>query len=177
MTASNQLPPRRIVNFAASDRYRAEVHGRIVGGAHTYSKGDDQFPVLAPAAIARGKGARVWDLDGNEYVDCGLGLGSVSLGHAYEPVLDACSRCGEPGPHRYFAVAMGGLVCGEHRPPGAASVSPSSIELMVALLSSDWAVADAADDRAQRETSGLIAAYLQWHLERGLRSLRLVERA
>jgi DNA repair protein RecO (recombination protein O) len=95
----------------------------------------------------------------------------------YEPVLDACSRCGEPGPHRYFAVAMGGLVCGEHRPPGAASVSPSSIELMVALLSSDWAVADAADDRAQRETSGLIAAYLQWHLERGLRSLRLVERA
>jgi len=94
----------------------------------------------------------------------------------YETVLDSCSRCGEPGPHRYFAVAMGGLVCGEHRPPGAVTISPSSIALMGALLSGDWIVADAADDRTQRETSGIVAAYLQWHLERGLRSLPLVER-
>jgi len=83
------LPPRTVTDFAASDRYRAEVHRYIVGGAHTYSKGDDQFPALAPAAIARGKGGRVWDVDGNEYVDCALGLGAVSLGHAYEPVLAA----------------------------------------------------------------------------------------
>ena len=89
MSSSNQLPPRRIAGFAASNAYRAAVHGAIAGGAHTYSKGDDQFPALAPAAIARGKGGRVWDLDGNEYVDCGLGLGAVSLGHAYEPVLAA----------------------------------------------------------------------------------------
>jgi DNA repair protein RecO (recombination protein O) len=95
----------------------------------------------------------------------------------YEPVLDACAYCGKPGPHRYFAVAMGGLVCGDHRPPGAATVSPMSLALMSALLTGDWAVADAADDRSQRETSGLVAAYLQWHTERGLRSLRLVERA
>jgi DNA repair protein RecO (recombination protein O) len=94
----------------------------------------------------------------------------------YEPVLDTCARCGEPGSHRYFAVAMGGTVCREHRPAGAASVSPGAIELMVALLGGDWLVADAAEDRVQRETSGLVAAYLQWHLERGLRSLRLVER-
>lgn len=86
---SNRLPPRQITNFAASDHYRATVHSFIAGGAHTYSKGDDQFPALAPAAIARGKGGRVWDIDGNEYVDCGLGLGAVSLGHAYEPVLKA----------------------------------------------------------------------------------------
>jgi glutamate-1-semialdehyde aminotransferase len=89
MTASNRLPERRITQFAASDAYRRAVHGAIVGGAHTYSKGDDQFPALAPAAIARGKGGRVWDVDGNEYVDCALGLGAVSLGHAYEPVLEA----------------------------------------------------------------------------------------
>jgi len=88
MTMSN-LPPRSVTNFAASDRYRARVHEHVVGGAHTYSKGDDQFPLLAPAAIARGRGGRVWDLDGNEYVDCALGLGAVSLGHAYEPVLAA----------------------------------------------------------------------------------------
>jgi len=81
--------PRYITSFEASDRYRAAVHDFIPGGAHTYSKGDDQYPALSPAAIARGKGGRVWDLDGNEYVDVGLGLGAVSLGHAYEPVLRA----------------------------------------------------------------------------------------
>jgi glutamate-1-semialdehyde 2,1-aminomutase len=85
----NNLSPRTVSEFSLSDRYRARVHDFIVGGAHTYSKGDDQFPALAPAAIARGKGGLVWDVDGNEYVDCALGLGAVSLGHAYEPVLAA----------------------------------------------------------------------------------------
>lgn len=85
----SNLPPRTVTNFALSDRYRERVHQVIVGGAHTYSRGDDQFPALAPAAIARGKGARVWDVDENEYIDCTLGLGAVSLGHAYEPVLAA----------------------------------------------------------------------------------------
>jgi glutamate-1-semialdehyde 2,1-aminomutase len=81
-----------ITCFERSNQYRGVVHQRIPGGAHTYSKGDDQFPELAPAAISRGKGGRVWDLDGNEYVDCGLGLGAVSLGHAYGPVIDAVSQ-------------------------------------------------------------------------------------
>lgn len=77
-----------ITNFEQSDAYRARVHDRIPGGAHTYSKGDDQFPQLAPAAIVRGLGSRVWDVDGNEYLDCSMGLTSVGLGHAYAPVLD-----------------------------------------------------------------------------------------
>ena len=47
---------------------------------------------------------------------------------------------------------------------------------MVALLSGDWARADASPGNVQREASGLIAAHLQWHLERGLRSLPLVDR-
>ena len=86
---AREIAPRTITNFSRSDAYRAEAHRVIPGGAHTYSRGDDQFPVLAPAAIARGKGARVWDVDGNEYVDCTMALGSVNLGYAYEPVLDA----------------------------------------------------------------------------------------
>jgi glutamate-1-semialdehyde aminotransferase len=79
----------RITSFRRSDEYRSQIHQLIPGGAHTYSRGDDQFPSQAPAAIVRGKGGRVWDLDGNEYVDCSMALGSVSLGHAYEPVLEA----------------------------------------------------------------------------------------
>lgn len=76
-------------SFERSDAYRASVHDLIPGGAHTYSKGDDQFPERAPAAMARGRGGRVWDLDGNEFIDCSLSLGAISLGHAFEPVLDA----------------------------------------------------------------------------------------
>lgn len=74
-------------DLTKSREYSARIHDLIPGGAHTYSKGDDQFPELAPAAIERGKGAYVWDVDGNKYLDCSMGLTSVSLGHAYEPVL------------------------------------------------------------------------------------------
>lgn len=77
-----------ITNFNKSDEYRKKIHNLIPGGAHTYSKGDDQFPEMAPAAITHGKGSHVWDLDGNEYIECLGGLGSISLGHAYEPVIE-----------------------------------------------------------------------------------------
>lgn len=72
-----------------SNAYRQAIHQLIPGGAHTYSKGDDQFPENAPAAISHGKGGYVWDVDGNKFLDCSMGLTSVSLGHAYAPVLDA----------------------------------------------------------------------------------------
>jgi DNA repair protein RecO (recombination protein O) len=94
----------------------------------------------------------------------------------YEPGLDACARCDDPGPHRWFSPANGGSVCSADRPAGAATVSVASLALMSALLTGDWAVADAAGAPEQRETSGLVAAYLQWHLEKGMRSLRLVDR-
>lgn len=78
---------RKITNYKNSDAYRSRIHDLIPGGAHTYSKGDDQFPALAPAAIDYGRGSHVWDVDGNEFLDCSMGLTSVSLGHAYEPVI------------------------------------------------------------------------------------------
>jgi Glutamate-1-semialdehyde aminotransferase len=83
----DKLKLRSITNFKNSDIYRSKIHDLIPGGAHTYSKGDDQFPLLSPAAITRGKGAYLWDLDENMYLDMVMGLTSVSLGHAYEPVV------------------------------------------------------------------------------------------
>lgn len=77
-----------ISNFSKSDDFREKIHDLIPGGAHTYSKGDDQFPLLAPAAIDYGYGAHVWDIDGNKFLDCSMGLTSVVLGHAYAPVVD-----------------------------------------------------------------------------------------
>ena len=77
-----------ISNYTNSIEYRNKIHSLIPGGAHTYSKGDDQFPLLSPAAIEYGKGAYLWDIDGNKFLDCSMGLTSVSLGHAYGPVLE-----------------------------------------------------------------------------------------
>lgn len=64
----------------------------IPGGAHTYAKGDDQYPEHAPAFIVRGKGCHVWDVDGNEFIEYGMGLRSVTLGHAYPSVVEAATR-------------------------------------------------------------------------------------
>jgi len=83
---------KQITNFKKSDLYRNRIHDLIPGGAHTYSKGDDQFPLLSPASITHGKGSRVWDEDGNEYIECLGGLASVSLGHAYQPVIDRIAK-------------------------------------------------------------------------------------
>ncbi|CAB4852430.1 unannotated protein [freshwater metagenome] len=94
----------------------------------------------------------------------------------WAPSFDACARCGVQGPHRAFNVAAGGALCTEDRVAGSASPSADTFLLLGALLTGDWAVADASDVRARREASGLVAAYLSWQLERGLRSLPLVER-
>lgn len=63
----------------------------VPGGAHTYAKGPDQYPADCAPIIARGRGAHVWDLDGNEYVEYGSGLRSVILGHAH-PEVNAAVR-------------------------------------------------------------------------------------
>jgi DNA repair protein RecO (recombination protein O) len=94
----------------------------------------------------------------------------------WAPSFDACARCGLPGPHRWFNVSAGGALCTDDRVAGSAAPAPETFLLLAALLSGDWATADASDLRARREASGLVAAYLSWQLERGLRSLPLVER-
>lgn len=65
------------------------AHALIPGGAHTYAKGDDQYPAIAPPFIVRGRGSHVWDADGNEYIEFGMGLRAVTLGHAHPRVIAA----------------------------------------------------------------------------------------
>jgi DNA repair protein RecO (recombination protein O) len=92
------------------------------------------------------------------------------------PSFDACARCGSPGPHASFSISSGGSLCAADRLPGSATPARDTLELLGALLTGNWTVADASEPRARREASGLVAAYLSWQLERGLRSLPLVER-
>jgi DNA repair protein RecO (recombination protein O) len=94
----------------------------------------------------------------------------------WEPALSECARCGEDGPHRHFSVPAGGTVCPACRPTGSAMPNPVTLQLLDALLTGDWETAEASQPGNRREGSGLVAALLQWHLERGLRSLALVDR-
>lgn len=66
-----------------------KAHRLIPGGCHTYAKGDDQFPSNAPRFLVRGEGCRVWDPDGREYIEYGMGLRAVTLGHAHPEVVAA----------------------------------------------------------------------------------------
>lgn len=68
------------------------AHELIPGGCHTYAKGDDQFPEQAPPFIVRGTGCHVWDVDGKEFIEYGMGLRAVTLGHAFPPVIEAAIR-------------------------------------------------------------------------------------
>src|SRR5262245_59182509 len=75
---------------APSDRGGNRLTHRLIpGGAHTYSKGDDQFPANAPRYLERGEGCRVWDELGREFIDWTAGLRTMSLGYGVRPVIDA----------------------------------------------------------------------------------------
>lgn len=70
--------------------YRNRLHEIIPGGAHTYSRGDDQFPENAPSILERGEGVYVFDDKGNKFLDFGMGLRSVNIGYGNREVADAC---------------------------------------------------------------------------------------
>ena len=79
-------------SFAGSRALRGRMHAAIPGGSHTYAKGDDQFPAALAPYLVRGRGCQVWDVDGNAFIEYGMGLRSVTLGHAYPSVLAAARR-------------------------------------------------------------------------------------
>lgn len=93
----------------------------------------------------------------------------------WAPALVDCARCAAPGPHSAFHVASGGVLCAQCRPAGCARPAAETLTLMVALAAGDWGVAESTAAPARREASGLVAALVQFHLERGLRSLPLVD--
>lgn len=92
----------------------------------------------------------------------------------YAPSFRGCANCGLEGPHRAFSPAAGGSLCPTCRVPGSASPAMETLRLLGALLSGEWEVVDVAETRHRKEARGLVAAYLSWHVERGLRSLPYV---
>ncbi|MFJ6901603.1 glutamate-1-semialdehyde 2,1-aminomutase [Streptomyces hokutonensis] len=81
-----------VLDLPLSRTANERLHALIPGGAHTYAKGDDQYPENLAPVISHGSGAHVWDVDGNRYIEYGSGLRSVSLGHAHPRVIEAVRR-------------------------------------------------------------------------------------
>jgi glutamate-1-semialdehyde 2,1-aminomutase len=77
------------VDFSRSNAALERLAAVVPGGGHTYAKGSDQFPAFSPGVLSHGRGSHVWDLDGNEFIEYGMGLRAVGLGHAYPEVNDA----------------------------------------------------------------------------------------
>ena len=145
-----------------------------------------QFLLLVGGLRALGEGAHEPRLILDAYL-----LRSLAVA-GYAPALDECAVCGtrvadrgRAGGRRHLCRAARvrvrdrrrRLVCRSCRTPGAATPAPQTVVLMGALMRGDWAHADSSEHRHRAECSGLVAAYLQWHLEHSIRSLRHVEHA
>jgi len=100
------------VELTRGKQLAARLRQLVPGGCHTYNKGDDQFPELAPALIARGQGCHVWDVDGNQFIEYGMGSRAVTLGHAYPRVVDAVRASLELGTN-FTRPAPEELACAE----------------------------------------------------------------
>lgn len=125
-----------------------EQYRLLVGGLRTLAQGHIPAALVRDGYLLRAMSAAGW-----------------------EPGFEDCARCGAPGPHTHVVVQLGGVVCEECAVPGAPRLDSGSITLLAALLAGDWETAVASSDRERGQASGIVAAYTQWHLERGLRSL------
>ncbi|WP_104110609.1 DNA repair protein RecO [Arthrobacter sp. N199823] len=128
------------------------------------------YLLLVGALAALSRGAHAPELILDSYL-----LRAVSIA-GWAPSFSDCARCGEPGPHGAFNASLGGAVCHDCRPPGSPAPAPETMVLLGQLLSGNWSGADGSLTIHRREAAGLVAAYVQWHLERTVRSLKLVER-
>ena len=161
---------------ALTDDYsRWTIAGTILEAAERFTSHEHE-PALQEFKLVTGAMKALADnkYDPSMILDAYL-LRSLAVG-GYAPSLVNCSKCDVPGPHRYFSLVGGGSVCADCRPSASATPAPETLKLMSDLISSDWESAMSSEARYRREANGLIAAYLQWHLERGLRSLQIVER-
>lgn len=97
-------------------------------------------------------------------------LRALSLA-GWAPSFHDCARCQAPGPHGTMVVQLGGVVCDDCAPPGSPRLDPATLDMLGSLLSGEWDIVDAAPADVRSRASGIVSAYTQWHLERGLRSL------
>lgn len=130
----------------------------------------DQYLLLAGGLKALAEKQHDTTLIADSYLLRALALAG------WTPSVRDCAQTGAPGPHRHFVPALGGVVSADIAPPGSATLAEDTAVLLEALLHGDWPVAEQSSQATRREASGLVHAFVQFHLERGLRALGEVSR-
>ena len=111
----NDLMARYIAKTGSSKRYTAEHRAymadpRVVTGFKPQTK-----EIVYPIVVNRSKGSRLWDLDGNEYIDALNGFGSNMLGYQPEIIVkaihDQMEKGYEIGPQHELAGPVSKLIC------------------------------------------------------------------
>ncbi len=93
---------------ARSLEYREVARARLPGGVSSSWQSWPPHPIY----VSHGKGSRVWDIDGNEYVDYHNGYGVMVMGHAHPKVVEAVQRRVELGTH-FAQPTEDALVCAD----------------------------------------------------------------
>lgn len=149
------------------DRYRAG--SAMVETAERLSEGGpapEQYRLLVGALRTLAQGRIDPELLRDGYL-----LRAMSAA-GWAPGFDECVRCGAPGPHQRIIVQLGGVVCENCAVPGTPILESGSVALLAALLAGNWDAALLSDELERGQAAGIVAAYTQWHIERGLKSLR-----
>ncbi|MBX3311341.1 MAG: DNA repair protein RecO [Microbacteriaceae bacterium] len=131
----------------------AEQYLLLVGGLRALAKGLHSAPMILDSYLLRALAFAGW-----------------------APSLDRCAITGKLGEHTAFVIESGGLVSDEVAPPGSMRLDSEILGHLRALLAGDWDTVETSSSSAKSRSTGIIAAYVQWHLDRGLRSLTHVER-
>lgn len=95
----------------------------------------------------------------------------------WQASLEHCATCHEAGEHLSFSPSLGGVVCTVHRPPGTPTLDVETLAHLRALQAGDWSSANTAGESTRNRAAGMIASFVQFHVERSLKSLALVERS
>lgn len=93
----------------------------------------------------------------------------------WAPTFGECSRCGAEGRHNWLSVALGGIVCDDCAPPQTPYVTDDVVALLSALLAGDWSAVQQAEPGQMRQATSFVAEYLQYHLEKNLQSLSVMD--
>ncbi|MFT4147992.1 MAG: DNA repair protein RecO [Micrococcaceae bacterium] len=93
----------------------------------------------------------------------------------WTPSFIDCAKCGKAGPHKALSIPLGGAVCENCRPPGAAAPDTEVFEVLDGLLNSRWAKPRVASTEVKDHVHSITANYVQYHIDKKIKSLNYVE--
>ncbi len=134
-------------------------------------RGNDHYTLLLGALGSLARGDHTPELVRGSYI-----LRALTIA-GWQPIFDRCVRCGRTEPISHVAIALGGAVCDDCAVPGTPKVEAETLALLQALLLGDWSVADTSTSFARAESASIIAAYLQFVLERRISSITVGNQA